>query len=109
MTNTSTTAITDVALTDPLHPALELLAVSATQGVAEVKDQALTLYVGTLEAGQTALILIRTRLGPDIQPGLILLNQATVHYGGGQVRSNVVAAGLPPVELPATGQDRRRP
>jgi len=109
MTNTSTTAITGIAVTDPLHPTLELLEVSATQGVAEVKGHALTLYVGTLEAGQKALILIRARVGPDVQPGQILLNQATAHYEGGQVRSNVAAAGLPPIELPPTGQDRRTP
>ncbi len=109
ITNTSTNAITGIVLADPLDPALDLLEVGATQGAAEVIDRSLIVHVDTLEVGETAFIIIRARVNLEALPGQIILNQATASYGGGQASSNVVAAGLPPDELPATGQDRREP
>lgn len=109
LTNTSAVAITGLIVADPLDPALELLEVRATQGAAEVRDHLLTLDLGTLDAGQTALVLLRTRVTAQARPGQIVLNQATAYFDGGQATSNVAAAGLPPDELPATGRDRRGP
>lgn len=109
LTNTSAVAITGLIVADPLDPALELLEVRATQGAADVRDHLLTLDLGTLDAGQTALILLHTRVTAQAWPGQIIANQATAYFDGGQATSNVAAAGLPPDELPTTGQERRGP
>jgi uncharacterized repeat protein (TIGR01451 family) len=109
LTNTAASAITGIILTDPLDPALHLLEVSATQGAAELSGGTLLIHLGTLEAGQTVLIVIRTRVAAETRPGQIILNQATAIFDGGRAMSNVAAAGLPPDRLPATGQERREP
>ena len=109
LTNVTTSAVTGIILTDRLDPALHLLEVGATQGVAELRDATLMVHLGTLEAGQAALLVLRARVGAEAQPGQIILNQVTAFFDGGQVVSNVVAAGLPPDRLPGTGQERRVP
>ncbi len=109
LTNTSAVAITGLIVADPLDPAMELLEVRATQGAADLRDHLLTLDLGTLDAGQRVLVLLRSRVSPQARPGQIVLNQVTAYFDGGQVTSNVAAAGLPPDELPATGQERRGP
>lgn len=109
ITNTAASAVPGIVLSNPLHPTLDLIAVDATQGVAEIQDRELVLYIGTLEAGQAAAVVIRTRVGAGAQPGEIILNQAAAYHQGTEVLSNIAAAGLPPVDLPATGYERRRP
>lgn len=109
LTNVTTSAVTGIVLTDPLDRALHLLEVSATQGAAEVRDATLMVHLGTLEAGQAALFVIRARVSTEAQPGQIILNQVSAFFDGDQVLSNVVAAGLPPDRLPATGLERREP
>lgn len=108
-TNTSETAVTGIILTDSLDRFLHPLVISATQGAAEVRDHSLYIHIGTLEPGQSALAVVLTRIDPDTPKGHIILNQVTAFFDGGQVSSNVVAAGLPPIELPATGQSGRGP
>lgn len=105
LTNTSPIAITGLLVADPLDPALELLEVRATQGAADLRERLLTLDLGTLDAGQMALVLLRTRVSDRAQSGQIVLNQVTVYFNGGQVTSNVAVAALPPDELPATGTE----
>lgn len=109
VTNATTPAITGIVLTDLLDPDLHLLEVSATQGAAELRDATLMVHLGTLEPGQAALIVLRARVGTEARPGQVILNQVTAYFDGGQVVSNVVAAGLPPDQLPATGLERREP
>jgi uncharacterized repeat protein (TIGR01451 family) len=109
LTNTSTTAATGIVLVNPLDPVLLLERISATQGVAEVSGQAITIHAGTLEAGQTAQFSMQARISPEAQSGKIILSQATAYFDGGEVLSNVAAAGLPPDLLPPTGQNRRGP
>ncbi len=109
LTNVAASAVTGIVLTDPLDRALRLLEVSATQGAAELRDATLMVHLGTLEAGQAALLVMRARVSSEAQPGQIILNQVTAFFDGGQVLSNVVAAGLPPDRLPATGLERREP
>jgi uncharacterized repeat protein (TIGR01451 family) len=109
ITNATASAVTGIVLTDRLDPALHLLEVGATQGAAELKDATLTVHLGTLEAGQAALLVFRARVGAETGPGQIILNQVTAFFDGGQGVSNVVAAGLPPDRLPATGLERRAP
>jgi len=107
LTNTSPTALRDVALVAPIDPALLPLELLATQGTAEFKAGSALVYLYTLEAGQTAQIILRARVAEEAQPGQILLLQFTARFAGNQVQSNVVAAALPPDELPPTGDDRR--
>lgn len=109
ITNTSAAAVTGIVVFDSIDPALHLLEISATQGAAEVNDRSILVNLGVLETGQTALVIVRTRVDLEARNGQVLLNQATVYYDGGQASSNVVAAGLPPIELPATGQSGRGP
>jgi len=109
LTNATSSAITGLVLRDPLDPALHLLEVSATQGAAELRDATLMVHLGTLEAGQATLLILRARVAAEAQPGQIILNQVTAFFDGGQAISNVAAAGLPPVRLPATGLERREP
>ena len=109
LTNATASAITSIVLTDYLDPALHLLEVSATQGAAELRDATLTVHLGTLEAGQAGLVMLRARVGREAQPGQIILNQVRAFFDGGQALSNVVVAGLPPDRLPATGLERRAP
>jgi len=107
LTNTSPTAARDVVLLAPIDPALLPLELLATQGTAEVKAGSALVYLYTLEAGQTAQVILRARVAEEAQPGQILLLQFTARFAGNQVQSNVVAAALPPDELPPTGDDRR--
>jgi uncharacterized repeat protein (TIGR01451 family) len=109
LTNTSTSAQTGVTLIEPLDPVLRPLEIRGTQGAVQFQGQSGMIYLGAIEPGQTDLLILRTRVGTEARPGQIILNQFTATFDGGQVVSNVVAAGLPPDELPATGQDRRRP
>jgi len=109
LNNDSSAAVTGVILTDLLDPSLVLLRVSATQGAVEVQGQSIVLRMGALEPGQSSLVLLDVRVGDQVQPGQIILNQAIAYWNNGQVSSNVVAAGLPPDRLPATGADRRGP
>jgi uncharacterized repeat protein (TIGR01451 family) len=109
LTNASTDDVTGIILTNPLDPALKPLEVRATQGAARVQGQSVLIDLGTVDVGQTAVVMIRARVAPDAQAGQIILNQATAYFDGGQTSSDAAAAGLPPSELPATGQDRRGP
>jgi type VI protein secretion system component VasA len=109
ITNTSSDLLSDVLFSDALDPALHPLEVRATQGAARVEGQSVIVDMGTLEAGQTAVVIIGVRVISEAQAGQIILNQATIYFGGDQIISDVSAAGLPPSELPATGQDTTRP
>jgi hypothetical protein len=109
ITNTLAEEVTGVLLVDHLDPGLQPLVVKATQGAARVEGQLVLVDVGTMEAGQTILVIIDARVDPVARNGQIILNQTGVEFDGGQVSSEVVAAGLPPVELPATGREGRAP
>jgi hypothetical protein len=109
LTNTSAAAIPGIILIDPIDPRLELLEVRATHGSAEFRDQSLLVDVGALEVGESALVVFDAAVNTSAQPGDIILSQAIAHFDGGPAGSNVVAAGLPPNELPATGKDGRKP
>jgi hypothetical protein len=102
--NDATESTRGVLLSDELDAALQPLEVRASQGAARVQGQSVVVDLGTVEAGQTVLVLIRARVDPGAVPGLIILNQASLFFDGGQTRSNTAAAGLPPSELPATGR-----
>ncbi len=109
VTNTLAEPVTSILLLDRLDPGLQPLEVRASQGAARVQGQVVLVDVGTMEAGQIALVVIAARVDPGARNGQIILNQATVEFDGGQASSAVGAAGLPPAELPATGRDRRAP
>lgn len=109
LTNTTESAITGIVVVDRLDPFLYLLEVRATRGAAQVQGQSIFVHVGVLEAGQTDVVIIRARIVLEASNGQIILNQASAHFDGGQVDSNIVAAGLPPLELPATGQGQGDP
>ena len=109
VTNTSAQEVMGVLLTDRLDPGLQALEVKATQGAVRVQGQLVLIDMGTIEAGQTILAIIAARVDPGARNGQILLNQAAVDFYGGQASSEVAAAGLAPVELPATGRDGRAP
>jgi uncharacterized repeat protein (TIGR01451 family) len=109
LTNTATDAVAGIGVLDAVDAALQPVAVSATQGAVRVQGQSVFVDVGTMEAGQTALIIIRAEVDSEAQVGQIILNQAVAQFDGGQATSEVVAAGLPPSDFPATGHDRRQP
>jgi len=100
---------TSVILQDTISPGLELLRVSATQGVADVQGQTVTLRIGIIEPGQTVLALFDLRVGRSAVAGQVFLQQAVAFFDGGRARCNVVAAGMPPDHLPPTGAERRQP
>jgi hypothetical protein len=102
--NAATEATRGVLLSDALDAALQPLEVRASQGAVRVQGQSVVVDLGTVEAGQTVLVLIRARVDPGAAPGQIILNEASLFFDGGQTRSNTAAAGLPPSELPATGR-----
>lgn len=109
LTNTSTAAVMDVVVVDALDPSLRPLEVLATQGGVQFQGRSALIHLGTLEAGQTALIILRTEVSTDARAGQIILNQFMAHADGEEVRSNIAAVGLPPEELPATGFEEREP
>ena len=109
LTNTSSTAVQDIVALARPSPHLRLLEIRATQGAAEYQAPSILVHLGTIEAEQTALVIVRAKVQPSAQAGQIILNQFSVLFEGGETRSNVVAAGLPPNVLPTTGQDRRIP
>lgn len=105
VSNTLEEEVTRVLLVDHLDPGFQPQAVKATQGAARVQGLLVLVDVGTIEAGQTVLVIIDARVDPAAENGQIMLNQAVVEFDGGQASSQVVAAGLPPAELPATGRE----
>jgi hypothetical protein len=109
VTNSSVDEVRGIILSDQLAPSLQALEVRATQGAARVQGQSVLVDVGTMEAGQTVVAIIRARVLPDVEPGEVIFNQATAYFDGGQAVSDIAAAALPPDELPATGQNRRLP
>jgi uncharacterized repeat protein (TIGR01451 family) len=109
LTNTSASAFTNVVVVDPLDPVLHLLEVRGTQGAVQFRGGSAIIYMGMIEAGRTELLTLRARVDASAQSGQVILNQLRVAFDGGEAISNVVAAGLPPAELPVTGQDRREP
>jgi hypothetical protein len=102
--NAATEATRGVLLSDELDAALQPLEVRASQGAVRVQGQSVVVDLGTVEAGQTVLVLIRARVDPGAAPGQIILNEASLFFDGGRTRSNTAAVGLPPGELPATGR-----
>jgi hypothetical protein len=109
VSNTSQTVVTGISLAAPLDPGLHLREILATHGAAEVKDGSVVIYLGSLEAGHTALVILRSRVSAQVRSGQIILSQFTAFHDDGEMRSNIVAAGLPPDVLPATGRDGRGP
>lgn len=109
VTNVSAEQVTGLLLSDRLDAALRPLVVRATQGSATVQGMVVYIDVGTLEAGQTVLAFIEARVDLTAQNGQIVLNQVTADFDGGTVVAEAAAAGLPPIELPATGRDGRAP
>jgi uncharacterized repeat protein (TIGR01451 family) len=109
LTNTSAAALTGIVLFDDIDPRLQLLEVRATHGAAEVRLQSLRIHIGALEPGESALVITTALVGASARSGEIILSQTAAQFDGGQASSNVVAAGLPPDELPATGKDGREP
>jgi hypothetical protein len=109
VTNTTNDEVRDVIFANPLSAKLRPLEVRSTQGAARVEGQFVIVDLGRIEADQTVLVILRAKVVPDAEAGQVIVNQATVHFDGGQVGSEVAAAGLPPDRLPATGQDRSLP
>ncbi len=109
LSNDHETAVTGIVVADSLDPALEPQQVSATQGFAEVDGQSLAIHIGTLESGESAVIVIRTRVRASAQQGQVILNWAIAYHDTGQTVSNTVAIALPPNRLPDTGAIGRRP
>lgn len=109
ITNTLAVAVTGIVLVDALDSILTPLEVKATQGAVRFEDGAAFVDMGTLEPGHSALLILRARVGAEARPGRIILNQITAHYDDTIKSSNIVAAGLPPNALPATGRAGRGP
>jgi hypothetical protein len=109
ITNTSAAAITGIVIAVPFDPEVQPYAVSAMQGAVEVQDHTLLANLGTLERGQTSLIVARVHVRPEAPPGKVILHQATAFHASGRTVSNISEVGLPPNELPATGHDWRGP
>ena len=106
--NAGAAAATSVALRDELSIGLELFRVSATQGIAEVQGQSVTMRLGIIEPGQTAMALLDVRVPASAAAGQVYVQQPIVFFDGGQVPCNVIAVGSPPDRLPATGANGRR-
>lgn len=109
VTNITNDEVRDVIFANPLPAMLRPLEIRSTQGAARVQGQSIVVDLGSIEAGQTVVVILRAKVVPDAEAGQVVVNQATVHFDGGQVGSEVAAAGLPPDRLPATGQDRSLP
>lgn len=108
-TNSSSQAILSLILVAPLDSLLRPLAVSGIQGSVERQGAALSIHLGTLEAGQSAEITVRVAVGPETPPGRIFVHQFHAFYLEGEAFSNAVGFGLPPEELPPTGKRGRAP
>jgi uncharacterized repeat protein (TIGR01451 family) len=106
---TADVPLTSVVVQDELNPGLELLRVSATQGSVDVRGQTVTLSLGILEPGLTAMAVLDVRVSASAVAGQVFVQQAVLFFDGGQVRCNAVAVGSPPDHLPATGADGRQP
>ncbi len=108
-TNSSPQAMLSLILVAPLDSLLRPLAVSGIQGSVERQGAALSIHLGTLEAGQSAEITVRVAIGPETPPGHIFVHQFHAFYLEGEAFSNAVGFGLPPEELPPTGKNGRTP
>ena len=109
ISNTGTAPAASVILQDLMRPGIELVRVSATQGAVEVEAGLVTLRLGFIEPGQSALAILDLRASTAAQPGHVFLQQAVVYFDGGQAQCEVVAFGTWPDHLPATGATRRQP
>ena len=109
LTNTSTVAITGIVLVDALDSLLAPLEVQATQGAVRFEKGTAFVHLGALQPSQSALVVLRARVGAEAQAGHIVLNQFMANFDQGGTSSNVVSVALPPDALPATGRAGRGP
>jgi uncharacterized repeat protein (TIGR01451 family) len=99
----------NVALQDLISPDIDLLRISATQGVVDVNAGLMVLRLGIIEAGQSVLAILELKTSPDAVAGLVFVQQAAVFSDESQTMCNAVAFGTRPDHLPATGAERGEP
>ena len=109
VTNPGTMPASNVALRDQLALGVELLRVSATQGAADVAAEVVTLRLGTIEPGQSALAILNLRINEAAPEGQVFVFQGTAYSDGGTVGCNAIAFAMPPIHLPSTGASRSVP
>lgn len=109
VTNPGTMPAGNVALRDQLVPGIELLRVSATQGAVDVASELVTLRLGTIEPGQSALAILDLRINEAVSAGQVFVLQAAAYFDGGTVGCDAVAFAMPPNHLPNTGASRMVP
>jgi len=103
--NPNSVSLPNIVVVDTLPRQLDLVSATPSQGTFtfDPNPNTLTFTLGSLEAGQTATIVIRTRVNAQAQPGDVLRNVASV-FADGQFRGQAEAlVTVIPSLLPAAG------
>ena len=104
--NPNAVEVRSVVVVDPLPPEVDYLSATTTQGsfFYDANTHTLTFDLGTLAAGQTATMVIQTRVNALGQPQQEVRNTATLWVSGRNIGdSNTVVVRLIPSQIPEAG------
>ena len=106
ITNRGNTAAQDVVVTDEIEEYLDILDATTNYGTVTVEGQLVTVNIGTLDAGQTVIVLISARINDLAPPNTSIENLAILTSSNSEtVTSNIVTVDVPG-GLPVTGATR---
>src|SRR3990172_3828644 len=104
--NPNAVEVRNVVVVDPLPREVDYLGATTTQGpfFYDAGAHSVTFDLGTLAAGQTATLVIETRVNALGQPQTELRNTAVLWVSGSQRgASNTVVVQIIPAQIPETG------
>ncbi len=104
VSNTGSTPILNVVVTDPVPDIFTIESVSASQGTYTINGNTVVFNVGTLNPSITATLTIVAKVRGDVQPPVNAMNTASVDYSGGGRRSASSPIRITGGVLPRTGE-----
>jgi uncharacterized repeat protein (TIGR01451 family) len=103
LTNPGPQGLQDVLIEDILPDALLLLDVAAYGGEPEVSGNRFSVLLDRLAPGLPVIITVRAQVASDTAAGAVIDHQPTVTVAGLEQRWPLLSVGLPPTQLPPTG------
>ncbi len=103
-TNRGSLPATGIVVTDTVPNELEVVSASTSQGAFRINGSTLSFNVGTVNPAQVVTLTISTRVRPDVQPPVDVINTAFLDYKEGPRRSASATLHILRGILPATGE-----
>jgi uncharacterized repeat protein (TIGR01451 family) len=100
VTNPNSIPVSNVTVQDKVPPELDIVSASATMGNVSINGQTVTLTIPQLNAGQSAVLRIITRVRLGVPGPVIISNTVSGNPGNSTAEATVIRAG----RLPNTGE-----